>query len=138
MGEYGFATTEGSIVADVVRGDFAVIAPAMSVAEAMAVLRDAGRSVAPVVKGQPPYSAAEVVGSIDLDALAGLVDRDPNLGEANVTAVMEARLPRVGIGESLLRAAEVLATASAAVVHDGGRPVGVITRDDLVGVADEH
>jgi cystathionine beta-synthase len=138
MGEYGFATTKGSIVGDVIRGDFAVIAPAMSVAEAMAVLRDAGRSVAPVVKGQPPYSAAEVVGSIDLDALAGLVDRDPNLGEANVTAVMEARLPRVGIGESLLRAAEVLATASAAVVHDGGRPVGVITRDDLVGAADEH
>jgi predicted transcriptional regulator len=60
-----------------------------------------------------------------------LVAADPNLGDTNVTVVMDPRLPRVGVGESLLQAAEVLASAPAAVVHDGGRPVGLITSADL-------
>jgi hypothetical protein len=32
----------------------------------------------------------------------------------------------------LLQAAEVLASTPAAVVHDGGRPIALLTRDDLV------
>jgi predicted transcriptional regulator len=45
--------------------------------------------------------------------------------------VMGPRLPRLGIGESLVRADEVLASSPAALVHDGGRPVALITSADL-------
>jgi len=60
---------------------------------------------------------------------------DPTLRDAPVAAVMGPSLPRVGIGESLSRADEVLQSAPAAVVHDGGHPIAMITRADLVSFA---
>jgi len=131
MAEYGFSAAGGATVGDITGAPFTVIDPAMTVTEALAVLRDAGRSVAPVIKGRPPYSAAEVIGSIDGDALANLVALDPTLRDTTATSVMDPRLPRLGIGESWARAAEVLASVPAAVVHDGGRPVALVTRADL-------
>ena len=135
MAEYGFSRSEGARVGDVIGSVFPVVAAAMSVGEAAEVLRDSGRSVAPVVKGRPPYSATEVIGSIDGDALAKLIVLDPTLREQPVAAVMDPPLPRIGVGESLLRADDVLRSAPAAVVHDGGHPVAMITRADLVSFA---
>ena len=131
MAEYGFSTSDGATVGGIAGAHLAVIEPAMSVGEAIAFMRDSGRAVAPVIKGHPPYSAAEVIGSTDAEALAQLVALDPTLSDAAVTAVMEPRFPRLGIGEPVSRAAEVLASAPAALVHDGGRPIALITSADL-------
>jgi cystathionine beta-synthase len=136
MAEYGFSAGEGATVADIAvadiaGGSFPVIDPMMSVGQALAALQDRERTIAPVIKGVAPHSAAEVVGSIDGDALAKLVARDPTQRDAAVSSVMGPRLPRLGIGESLVRAREVLASSRAAVVHDGGRPVALITSEDL-------
>ena len=135
MAEYGFSWGEGARVGDATGGVFAVVTPAMTVGEAIEVLHAAGRLVAPVVKGHPPYSAAEVIGSIDGDAVAKLVALDPALRDEPVAAVMDPPLPRIGVGESLLRADEVLRSAPAAIVHDGGHPIAMITRADLVSFA---
>jgi cystathionine beta-synthase len=135
MAEYGFSSADGARVGDVAGPTFLVVAPSMTVAEGIDVVRGAGQSVAPVVKGHPPYSAAEVIGSVDHDALVRLVELDPTLRDAPVAAVMGPALPRIGVGESLARADEVLRTAPAAVVHDGGHPIAMITSADLVSFA---
>ena len=132
MAEYGFSVSDGTTVGDIASAGLPAIAPTMTVGAAIAALDDSGQLVAPVIKGQPPYSAVEVIGSVDGEALAKLVAADPNLSEAAVATVMDSRLPRVGIGESLTRADELLGSAPAALVHDGGRPVAMITGADLI------
>jgi cystathionine beta-synthase len=132
MAEYGFTEADGRTVADITNGSLTAIDPTMTVGEAIAVMNDARRSIAPVIKGRPPYSAAEVIGSLDGVALAKLVALDPTRRNASVTSVMEPRLPRLGIGESAERARDVLTSSPAAVVHDGGRPIALLTRDDFV------
>ena len=132
MGEYGFSTTEGTTVGDITIGSMTAIDPTMTVGEAIVVMNDARRSIAPVIKGRPPYSAADVIGSLDGVALAKLVALHPTRRNASVTSVMEPSLPRLGIGESAERARDVLTSSPAAVVHDGGRPIALLTRDDLV------
>jgi cystathionine beta-synthase len=47
--------------------------------------------------------------------------------------VMGAPLPTVGIGEPVATAIARLEQASAALVLDGGHPVAVITRSDVLG-----
>jgi cystathionine beta-synthase len=132
MAEYGFTQADGRTVADIANGALTAIDPTMTVGEAIVVMNEARRSIAPVIKGRPPYSAAEVIGSLDGVALAKLVALDPTRRGASVTSVMEPRLPRLGIGESAERARDVLTSSPAAVVHDGGRPIALLTRDDLV------
>ncbi len=41
-------------------------------------------------------------------------------------------LPTIGQGETVDRAAERLQESQAAVVLDGGHPVGIVTRSDLL------
>ena len=135
MAEYGFTKADGRTVADIIVGSLTAIDPTMTVGEAIVVMNEARRSIAPVIKGRPPYSAAEVIGSLDGVALAKLVALEPTRRQASVTSVMEPRLPRLGIGESTERARDVLTSSPAAVVHDGGRPVALLTRDDFVSRA---
>jgi cystathionine beta-synthase len=86
----------------------------------------------PVVRAEPPIVAAEVAGSVSdrtlLDALftgsARLTDR--------VEDHMSPPLPTIGSSESAHAAVEVLEHADAVLVHEDGKPVGVLTRQDLL------
>jgi len=46
---------------------------------------------------------------------------------------MSAPLPMIGIGEPVQAAVHALETADAALVHDGGMPTSVLTRQDVLG-----
>ncbi len=46
---------------------------------------------------------------------------------------MSALLPQVGAGEPVAAAVAALEHADAAVVLDDGKPVGVVSRQDLLG-----
>jgi cystathionine beta-synthase len=46
---------------------------------------------------------------------------------------MAPPLPTVGAGESVASAVELLHDADAILVQDDGKPVGVLTRQDLLG-----
>ena len=46
---------------------------------------------------------------------------------------MEPPLPTIGSGEPVATAVAVLEDADAIVVHEDGKPVGVLTRFDLLG-----
>jgi cystathionine beta-synthase len=140
MADYGFlsAQTSEPLVGDVLakkeRGlpEFVHAHPGETVAQAIALLREYDVSQLPVVNSEPPVMAAEVVGSIVerdlLDALvAGRARPDDPL-----TGHMSAPLPGVGSGETVSRAVAALERAGAAVVYVGGKPAGMLTRQDLL------
>ena len=107
--------------------------PNETIVEAVGILREYGVSQMPVVNAEPPVMAAEVAGSVSeralLDALyvgkARLVDR--------VEQHMAPPLPVVGAGEPVEAAVETLHDADAVLVQDDGKPVGILTRQDLLG-----
>lgn len=111
---------------------FVHIHPDETVAHAIEILREFGVSQIPVVKEEPPLMAAEVVGSItEKDLLMKLAN-----GKTNKTALIEtcmsAPLPAVGAREELSNGLSALENADAVVVHLQGKPVGVLTRQDVL------
>ena len=107
--------------------------PTESVADAIAILREYGVSQVPVVRAEPPVMAAEVVGSVvERDLLDALFSGKAKLFDA-VDAHMSAALPIVGAGESVQSAISALQSSDGVVVIEDGRPVGVLTRQDLLG-----
>jgi cystathionine beta-synthase len=76
--------------------------------------------------------AAEVIGSVvERDLLDALVTGSAT-PQAEVQGHMSAPLPVIGSGEPVSRAAAELEKAGAALVHVAGKPVGMITRQDLL------
>jgi cystathionine beta-synthase len=107
--------------------------PHETVGSAIAILREYGVSQMPVVKEEPPVMAAEVVGSVVERELLDAVFADRAALEAPLESVMSAPLPAIGSGEPVSAAMAALEKASAALVLDDGKPVGILTRSDLLG-----
>jgi cystathionine beta-synthase len=141
LGQYGFATGSAAsdrTVGDVLRGksgrlpDLVHTHPGETIAEAVAILQEYSVSQMPVVRAEPPIVAAEVAGSVSertlLEALftgaAHLTDR--------VEDHMSPSLPTIGSTESAHEAVTLLEDADAVLVHEDGKPVGVLTRQDLL------
>jgi cystathionine beta-synthase len=107
--------------------------PNETIAEAVHILREYGVSQMPVVRAEPPVMAAEVSGSVSekvlLDALyAGKAKlSDP------VELHMSEPLPSIGSNEPVSDAVAALEGADALLVQEDGKPVGVLTRQDLLG-----
>ena len=140
LAQYGFptGTTTETTVGEVLRGksgrlpDLVHTHPGETIAEAVAILQEYGVSQMPVVRAEPPIVAAEVAGSVSeralLDALfaghASLTDQ--------VEDHMSAPLPTIGAAEEATSAVHLLESADALLVHEDGKPVGVVTRQDLL------
>ncbi|OEV12702.1 cystathionine beta-synthase [Streptomyces nanshensis] len=109
--------------------------PEETVGEAIEVLREYGVSQMPVVKpgaGHPDVMAAEVVGSVvERELLDALFAQRASLGD-RLEKHMSGPLPHVGSGESVNDLMPVLEGADAAVVLAEGKPVGVVSRQDLL------
>ncbi len=141
MADYGFLTTSSSeetLVGDVLRrksGDLPQLVhvhPNETIREAIDVLREYGVSQVPVVKAEPPVMSAEVIGSVvERDLLDALFEGKANLADA-LDKHMSSPLPMIGSGEPVAAAMHALEHAGAAVVLDDGKPVGVLTRQDLL------
>src|SRR4051794_24366188 len=107
--------------------------PNETIAEAVQILQEYAVSQMPVVRAGPPIMAAEVAGSVSerrlLDALyAG----DARLAD-QVELHMDEPLPTVGAGAAIEDAIAALRDADALLVQEDGQPVGVLTRQDLLG-----
>ncbi|MBA2463979.1 MAG: cystathionine beta-synthase [Nocardioidaceae bacterium] len=139
LGQYGFlpATTQQT-VGEVLRGKSGVLPdlvhthPSETIAEAVHILREYSVSQMPVVRAEPPVVAAEVAGSVSernlLDALfsgrARMVDA--------VEGHMDPPLTTIGAAEAVADAVAALEGADALLVQEDGKPVGVVTRQDLL------
>jgi cystathionine beta-synthase len=141
LGQYGFATgaeADHRTVGEVLRGksgklpDLVHTHPGETIAEAVHILQEYGVSQMPVVRAEPPIVAAEVAGSVSertlLDALftgaAKMTDR--------VEDHMSAALPTIGSTEAASDAVSLLEKADAVLVQEDGKPIGVLTRQDLL------
>lgn len=142
LAQYGFRASEQptrETVGEVLRrkrGDIPSLVhthPNETIAEAIDILREYGVSQVPVVRAEPPIMAAEVAGSVQerilMDALftgeARLADR--------VEQHLAPPLPSIGTSEPIADAVTLLESADAVLVLDGGKPIGVLTRQDLLG-----
>ena len=145
MSSYGFLRTrlDGSIeqptVGDVLRGksgqlpDLVHTHPSETVRDAIGILREYGVSQMPVVGAEPPVMAGEVAGSVsERELLSAVFEGRANLADA-VGMHMSPPLPIIGAGEQVSALAKTLRDLDAVMVVEEGKPVGVITRYDLLG-----
>ncbi len=112
-----------------------------TVREAIDLLHQYGISQLPVTRdgagngnGQGPFTDVHsMIGSIQERNLLERVFRDPSLVDARVEGVMDPPFPLVDVAEEVERVVPaLLANNSAVLVEEGGQPVGLITRSDLL------
>ena len=106
--------------------------PEHTVRSAIDIMRANGVSQLPVCKNTPPFAAAEVSGSVDELELMEAIAKDASVMDVAVEEVMSPPLPTIGAGQRLELALEMLHTAPALLVLAGGRPLGVLTRSDIL------
>ena len=108
-----------------------------TIAEAVQILREYGVSQMPVVGAEPPVMAGEVAGSVsERELLSAVFEGRAKLADA-VSQHMSPPLPLIGAGELVSAAAEALRESDAVMVVEEGKPVGVLTRHDLLGFLSE-
>lgn len=145
MSSYGFlrgrldGSIEQSTVGDVLRRksgalpDLVHTHPSETVRDAIGILREYSVSQMPVVGAEPPVMAGEVAGSVsERELLSAVFEGRAKLADA-VSQHMGPPLPLIGAGELVSTAAKALRDGDAVMVVEEGKPVGVITRHDLLG-----
>lgn len=140
MSSYGFLHADGeTTVGDVLRsksGDIPALVhthPNETIRVAIDILREYGVSQMPVVKAEPPVMSGEVAGAVSERALLELLFTKRAQLADSVEKHLEPGLPLVGSGEKVSVARRELETADGILVVDEGKPIGVLTRADLLG-----
>ena len=140
MASYGFMARDSNefTVGDILRGKSGSIPdlvhghPNETVSDIVAIMREFGVSQMPIVKAEPPVMMAEVRGAVtERDLLDRLFT-----GKAALTDRVEDHLapplPTIGITEPLSRAIDGLSGGDGTMVISDGRPVGIVSRADVL------
>ncbi|ERG69322.1 hypothetical protein HMPREF9336_04213 [Segniliparus rugosus ATCC BAA-974] len=144
MRSYGFLRTrlDGSAdehaVGEILRGksgelpSFVHTHPQETIRDAIDILAEYEVSQMPVVGAEPPIMLGEVAGSVDeRELLSAVFSGRASLADP-VSKHMSAPFPFIGIGEPFSQAIKALGESNALMVVEDGKPVGVITRQDLL------
>jgi cystathionine beta-synthase len=139
MRSHGFGAPEaGATVGDVLPASAAEpagllhVRPEHTVREAIEAMRAHGVLQLPVLTAEPPVVLGEVAGAVDERTLLDAVAADrATLGEP-VSRHLGARLPQIGSTASVAALRTALQDADALLVLDAAKPVGVVTRTDLL------
>ncbi len=103
------------------------------VAEAIAVMEEYSVSQLPVVRDGDVASLSDVIGSIQDRALLDLVFKNADALHEDVAIAMQGPLTTIDADESVDEIVTALTGGvNAVVVADGGKPIGVVTRSDLL------
>lgn len=139
MRSYGFSNAPaGHTVADLLHSKtgalppFVYVHPNDTVRDAIEAMTSASVSQLLVLAAKPPVVMGEVLGALDERSLMGRVFS----GEAQLTdkvgSIIGDALPLIGVNEPVGSARTAFAEHDALLVTDGGKPLGVITRHDLL------
>jgi cystathionine beta-synthase len=139
MTQYGFLERSGDrTVGDVLRDKtvageippFVTVQTHQRVRDAIALLHEHRVSQLPVVSGTDENT---VVGSVGERGLLKHAMDEPQLMSAEIVGVMEPPFPAVSTEDPVREAVELLAgEGQALTVTQDGRPVGIVTRADLL------
>lgn len=141
MSQHGFLErpSERFTVSDVIKTkssgipDLVHVHPDERIGAAIDVMKEFGVSQLPVIGKDDPESPGEVVGSIRERDLLDVVLREPDAFEKQVAEVMQPPMPMVDVTEAVESLVSNLGLGAAAIVAvSAGRPVGVVTRADLL------
>ena len=143
LAQYGFPVEglarAGQTVGEILRGksgqlpDLVHTHPNETIAEAVHILEEYAVSQMPVVRAEPPIVAAEVAGSVSDRVLLDKLFTGQALLTDPVEQHMSPPLPTIGSTEQATDAVKLLEQADAVLVQEDGKPVGVLTRQDLLG-----
>jgi cystathionine beta-synthase len=113
--------------------DLVIARTTQRVGEAIEILQEFGISQLPVSE-RPDGDAIEgFVGSITEKGLLDRVFRDPSIVERTVGEVMDRPLPLIDVETSLDQTFALLSGGSSAVIAmRGERPIGVVTKLDVL------
>lgn len=140
MMDFGFIRCEGDCAGDVLATksdaipDLVLVTPDEPARSAWSLMRDLGVSQVVVsVSKEPPLAAKEVSGSLDELALMDRAFRDPSVLDRPVGEVMSPAMPMIGVGEPVAKVVAALDSSATLLVLDGGHPVGLLSRSDVLG-----
>jgi len=142
MRSHGFSPAAGSpVVADLLGSPARPLRHVRrehTIAEAIVTLESSGGSV-PVLSSEPPAVLGEVLGSVSASGLLRALAAGDVTPRDSVTAALGPMLPIVGAHESLAAARERFSDRGHGGQHpdtllvlDGGNPVGLLHRADLL------
>ncbi|KQM17707.1 cystathionine beta-synthase [Plantibacter sp. Leaf171] len=136
---YGFSeVADDRTVGDILRGKgdtmpgLVHVHPSDTVRDVIDIMTEYGVSQLPVLSAEPPVVMGEVAGAIDEASLMAAVFSGTASMTDAVSGFVGEPLPLIGVGASIPAARTALGSAPAFLVTDGGKPVGVITRHDLL------
>ncbi len=70
---------------------------------------------------------------LDELSLMDLAFRDPSALDRPVGEVMSPAMPMIGVGEPVAKVVSALDSSTTLLVLDGGHPVGLLSRSDVLG-----
>lgn len=120
------ATRDGSIPA------FIHLHPYETIRDAIDLFEEYDVSQIPVVTSEPPVLVSEMVGAVSERDILDLLFRGQAHPADAISAHMSPALTTVGDGESVSAVVDALSETDAVVVLAEGRPIGVLTRQDLL------
>jgi cystathionine beta-synthase len=140
MFHMGFLRAEGLVAGDVLAAKgtamspLVLITPEQRVREAITLMHQTGVSQLVVsVTTELPLAAKEVTGTLRELELMDLAFRDEAVLDHPISEIMDPPMPMIGIGEHVGRVVECLDAGPSVLVLDGGHPIGVLTRSDVLG-----
>ncbi|GAA2749331.1 cystathionine beta-synthase [Amnibacterium kyonggiense] len=145
MASYGFGpVVQGVTVADLLAAkrssdapDLLAVGPEDRVADAIGVVRRHGVSQLLVLGAEQPVVMGEVIGTVDERRLVDHAFSAAGDLHDPVGPLVGPPPPLIGAHESLATARTALASSDALLVTAGGKPVGVLTRSDLLAYVSE-
>ena len=139
MRSYGFTNApSGHTVGDLLESKtgtlppFVYVHPSDTVRDAIEKMTSSSVSQLLVLAAKPPVVMGEVAGALSEARLMDLVFSGESKLTDKVTTVIGDSLPLIGVNEPVATARAAFATSDALLVTDGGKPLGVITRHDLL------
>jgi cystathionine beta-synthase len=113
--------------------DLVVARTTQRVGDAIGLLQEYGISQMPVSQDANGAALESIVGSISEKGLLDRAYRDPTVVERTIGEVMDRPLPALEVGASVDEAFRLLSdSAQALLAVEGERPVGVVTKLDLL------